>query len=110
MRFARPSGEAVRQYNVLQRIAYLLVIFVLLPLMVLTGLTMSPALTAAFPELLTLFGGRQSARFIHFISANLLVLFLLLHIVQVFVVGAGNEMRSMIVGRFRIEPPDREQS
>lgn len=102
-RFVRPKGEAVLQYNVLQKIAYLLVIFVLLPLMLLTGLTMSPAVTAAFPELFTLFGGRQSARFIHFICASALLLFLLIHIVQIFVVGFVNEMRSMILGKFRIE-------
>lgn len=103
LRFARPTGEAVRDYNVLQKVAYLLVIFVLLPLMLLTGLTMSPAVTAAFPELFTLFGGRQSARFIHFICASALLLFLVIHIVQIFVVGFANEMRSMISGKFRLE-------
>lgn len=103
-RFVRPTGEAVLNYNVLQKVAYLAVIFVLLPVMFLTGLTMSPAVTAAFPELFTLFGGRQSARFIHFICASGLVLFLVIHIVQIFVVGFVNEMRSMILGKFRIEP------
>jgi thiosulfate reductase cytochrome b subunit len=103
LRFVRPTGEAVRAYNVLQKIAYLLVIFVVLPLMVLTGLTMSPAVTAAYPELFTLFGGRQSARFIHFICASALVGFLLIHIVMIFVVGFVNEIRSMITGKFRIE-------
>lgn len=103
IRFVRPTGEAVRHYNVLQKIAYLLVISVLLPLMLLTGLTMSPAVTAAFPELFTLFGGRQSARFIHFICASALLLFLVIHIVQIFVVGFANEMRSMISGKFRID-------
>lgn len=103
LRFVRPTGEAVRSYNVLQKLAYLLVIFVALPLMVLTGLTMSPAVTAAYPELFALFGGRQSARFIHFICASALVGFLLIHLVMIFVVGFINEMRSMITGKFRIE-------
>ena len=67
----------------LQKLAYLAVIFVLLPVMVLTGLTMSPAVTAAVPVLFDLFGGRQSARTIHFLVANLLVLFVLVHVVEV---------------------------
>lgn len=103
LRFVRPTGETTRRYNVLQKIAYLAVIFVLLPMMLLTGLTMSPSVAAAFPELFTLFGGRQSARFIHFICASALVLFLFIHIVQIFVVGFANEMRSMISGKFRID-------
>jgi thiosulfate reductase cytochrome b subunit len=104
MLLRRARGEAARRYNVLQKLAYLTVIFVLLPLMVLTGLTMSPAVTAAFPFLFDLFGGRQSARTIHFIVANLLVLFVLIHIVQVLIAGPLNEMRSMITGRFAIRP------
>jgi thiosulfate reductase cytochrome b subunit len=104
LRFARPKGEATRHYNVLQKIAYLIVVFVLLPLMLLTGLTMSPAVTAAVPELFTLFGGRQSARTIHFIAASALALFLFIHVVQIFVVGFVNEMRSMISGRFHLDP------
>ena len=67
----------------LQKLAYIGVIFGLLPLMVLTGLTMSPAVTAALPFLFDMFGGRQSARTIHFVVANLLVLFVLVHVVQV---------------------------
>jgi thiosulfate reductase cytochrome b subunit len=102
----RARGEAARRYNVLQKLAYLAVIFVLLPLMVLTGLTMSPAVTAAFPFLFDLFGGRQSARTIHFIVANLLVLFVLIHVVQVMIAGPFNEMRSMITGRFAIRPEE----
>jgi thiosulfate reductase cytochrome b subunit len=102
MLLRRARGEAARRYNVLQKLAYLTVIFVLLPLMVLTGLTMSPAVTAAFPFLFDMFGGRQSARTIHFIVANLVVLFVLIHIVQVMIAGPLNEMRSMITGRFAI--------
>jgi thiosulfate reductase cytochrome b subunit len=104
MLLRRARGEAARRYNVLQKLAYLVVILVLLPLMVATGLTMSPAVTAAFPFLFDMFGGRQSARTIHFIVANLLVLFVLIHIVQVVIAGPLNEMRSMITGRFAIRP------
>jgi thiosulfate reductase cytochrome b subunit len=100
----RARGEAARRYNVLQKVAYLAVVFVLLPLMVLTGLTMSPAVTAAFPFLFDLFGGRQTARTIHFIVANLLVLFVLIHVVQAILAGPINEMRSMITGRFAVRP------
>jgi thiosulfate reductase cytochrome b subunit len=80
------------------------VIFVLLPVMVLSGLTMSPAVTTAMPFLFDLFGGRQSARTIHFLVADLLVLFVLIHVIQVAVTGAFNNMRSMITGRYAILP------
>ena len=88
----------------LQKLAYGDVIFVLLPVMVLTGLTMSPAVTAAVPVLFDLFGGRQSARTIHFLTADLLVLFVLVHVLQVFAAGAFNGMRSMITGRYVVRP------
>jgi thiosulfate reductase cytochrome b subunit len=104
LRLRSPRGEADRRYNVLQKFAYLLVVFVLLPVMVLSGLTMSPAVTAAAPVLFDLFGGRQSARTIHFITANLLVLFVLVHVLQVLVSGAFNRMRAMITGRYVIRP------
>ncbi|NEU12859.1 cytochrome B [Methylobacterium sp. BTF04] len=103
-RLRRPRGRETLRYNALQKIAYLAVILLLFPLMVLTGLTMSPGFTTAFPELFTLFGGRQSARTLHFIAASLLVLFLLVHVAQVFVGGAANLMRSMITGRFVVPP------
>ena len=104
LRLRSPRGEADRRYNVLQKFAYLLVVFVLLPVMVLSGLTMSPAVTAAVPVLFDLFGGRQSARTIHFITANLLVLFVLVHVLQVLVSGAFNRMRAMLTGRYVIRP------
>jgi thiosulfate reductase cytochrome b subunit len=104
-RLRAPKGHEALRYNALQKIAYLAVILGLFPLMVLTGLTMSPGVTAAFPELFTLFGGRQSARTLHFVFACLLVLFLLVHVGQVFVGGAVNLTRSMITGRFTV-PPD----
>jgi thiosulfate reductase cytochrome b subunit len=103
LRLRFPKGEGARRYNVLQKGAYLGVAFGLLPLMILTGMTMSPNLDAAFPWLLDLFGGRQSARSIHFIVANLIVLFFLVHIVMVVLSGLWNNLRSMITGRYAIQ-------
>jgi thiosulfate reductase cytochrome b subunit len=99
-----PKGEAARRYNVLQKLSYLVVIFGLIPLMVLTGMTMSPGLDAALPGLLHLFGGRQTARTIHFVTAWSLVLFALVHLAMVVAAGPVNELRSMITGRFVIDP------
>jgi thiosulfate reductase cytochrome b subunit len=104
IRLRRSRGEADRRYNVLQKFTYLIVVFGLLPAMLLSGLTMSPAVTAAAPVLFDLFGGRQSARTIHFLTANLLVLFVLVHVFQVLISGAINRMRSMITGRYAIYP------
>jgi thiosulfate reductase cytochrome b subunit len=104
LRLRSPRGDADRRYNVLQKFAYLVVVFALLPVMLLSGLTMSPAVTAAAPVLFDLFGGRQSARTIHFITANLLVLFVLVHVLQVLISGAFNRMRAMITGRYVIRP------
>jgi thiosulfate reductase cytochrome b subunit len=103
LRLRFPKGEEARRYNVLQKGAYLGVVAVLLPLMVLTGMTMSPSLDAMFPWLVDLFGGRQSARSIHFIVANLIVLFFVVHIVMVVLSGTWNNVRSMITGRYAIE-------
>ena len=80
--------------------SYVGVIFVALPLVILTGITMSPGLNATFPFLLDLFGGRQSARSIHFICAFSLVLFIVVHLTLVILAGAFNEVRSMITGRW----------
>jgi thiosulfate reductase cytochrome b subunit len=101
-----PTGEAALRYNILQKLSYVAVIFVLLPLMVLTGLAMSPAMDASWPWLLDLFQGRQSARSIHFICAMALLAFILVHLVMVVLAGPINEIGSMITGRFRV-PPDR---
>ena len=98
-----PKGEAARRYNVLQKLTYMAVAFVLLPLMVLTGLTMSPGLDSAFHFLLDIFGGRPSARSIHFICASLLVAFVVVHVVMVLVSGVWNNLRSMITGCYAIE-------
>ena len=96
------TGEAARRYNVLQKLSYVGVIFGLLPLMVLTGLTMSPGIDAAWPWLVTLFGGRQSARSIHFICAMLLVGFILVHLTMVVLAGPLNELRSIVTGWYRL--------
>jgi thiosulfate reductase cytochrome b subunit len=98
-----PKGEAARAYNVIQKFTYLAVILVLLPLMLATGLSMSPGFNAAAPWLIDIFGGRQSARTIHFIAAGLIVLFIIVHIVLVLVSGVWNNLRSMITGRYAIE-------
>ncbi len=98
-----PKGNEARSYNVLQRLAYLTVIFVVLPVTILAGLMMSPALNTAFPWLLELFGGRQTARTIHFIGAWTIVLFVLVHVLMVILSGFWNNMRSMITGWFAVE-------
>lgn len=100
LRFSK--GLAALRYNILQKLAYLSVLIVLIPGMVLTGMTMSPALNATMPWLLDLFGGRQSARSLHFIFATGLVLFVLVHLLMVVLAGPFNEIRSMITGRFRL--------
>ena len=92
------SGEAAKRYNVLQNLAYLTVIFVLLPLVILAGLAMSPRLDTVYAGWVDLLGGRQSARSLHFIAAAGLLLFTLVHLFEVLVAGAWNEIRSMITG------------
>lgn len=87
------------RYNALQKLAYLGVVLGLAPLMLLTGLTMSPGVTAAWPELFTLFGGRQSARTIHFLAAFALVGFLVIHVWQVLANRPLALMRAMVLGR-----------
>ena len=102
-----PTGEAALRYNILQKLAYASVLFVLLPLIIFTGLTMSPAMTSGWSFLIDLFGGRQSARSLHFLAATALVGFFFVHIAMVVLAGPYNEVRSMITGRFRI-PEDKE--
>jgi thiosulfate reductase cytochrome b subunit len=97
-----PTGAAALRYNILQKIAYCSVIFVMLPGVILTGLTMSPGMDAAWPWLLELFGGRSSARSIHFICAMGLAFFIIVHLVMVVLAGPINEIRSMITGRYRL--------
>jgi Ni/Fe-hydrogenase b-type cytochrome subunit len=105
LKLKHPKGEAAKRYNVLQRLAYLGVM-ILIVLMVLTGLTMSPGVNAAAPFMLDIFGGRQSARSIHFLSAFLIVLFIIVHLVQVVLAGPINEVRSMLTGYFTVPPKD----
>ena len=93
----RPAAEGEsRGYNVVQRLAYLAVVFVLFPLIVLAGLAMSPAVVSVAPTIATAFGGQQSARTVHFIAASLLVLFFLVHVAMVSLSGFGNRVRAMI--------------
>ena len=102
LRFARPGKEEAWSYNVLQRLSYLFVIFILFPLVIWTGLAMSPAFTAAVPLAASALGGRQSARTIHFFVSNLLLVFLLVHVTMVIVAGFKSRMRAMITGRIVI--------
>jgi thiosulfate reductase cytochrome b subunit len=106
IRLRFPEGEAARHYNVLQKLSYLVVTLLLL-VMVMTGLAMSPAMDAALPGLLDLFGGRQSARTIHFLAATLILMFVLVHVAMVMLSGAVNNMRSMVTGRYEIAEHDR---
>ena len=99
LRFKRPSEAEAWSYNVLQRLSYLFVILVLFPLAIWTGLAMSLAFVSAFPMTVTLLGGEQSARTIHFFVSISLVLFLLVHIVMVCFAGFRARMRAMITGR-----------
>jgi thiosulfate reductase cytochrome b subunit len=105
LRFAK--GDEAKRYNVLQKATYLSVLFGLLPMMVGTGLTMSPGVDAAWPWILDLFGGRQAARTLHFLAAFGLFSFVLLHVALVLVSGLRNNIRSMITGRYTIVHGDR---
>ena len=106
LRLKFPQGEEAKRYNVLQKLAYLFVALVLLPLMLATGLAMSPGMDAGYPFLLEIFGGRQSARTIHFITASGIVLFVVVHLVMVLISGVWNNLRSMITGHYEIEPAE----
>ena len=106
LRLRFPTGEAARSYNVLQRLSYFGVVFVLGPLVILTGLSMSPGVNAALGNILPeLFGGRQTARAIHFTCAALFVLFIIVHLVMVLLSGVSNNLRSMITGRYVLPRP-----
>jgi thiosulfate reductase cytochrome b subunit len=99
LRFQRPSEAEAWSYNVLQRLTYLFVIFVLFPLVVWTGLAMSPAFVSAVPAAVNVLGGQQSARTLHFFVSLALVLFLVVHVVMIFLAGFWSRMRAMITGR-----------
>ncbi len=98
LRFKRPSADEELSYNVLQRTAYLAVVFILFPLVIWTGLALSPGFNSAFPAGVNLLGGRQSARTLHFFVTIALVLFLLVHVAMVALSGFRNRMRGMITG------------
>ena len=102
LRFERPGEAEAWSYNVLQRLTYLLVIFVLFPLVIWTGLAMSPAFVSAVPATVTVLGGQESARTIHFFVSVSLLLFLLVHVVMVCLAGFRSRMRAMITGRTRV--------
>jgi thiosulfate reductase cytochrome b subunit len=106
LRLKFPQGEQAKRYNVLQKLAYLIVVLLLLPLMLATGLAMSPGMDAGFPFLLDVFGGRQSARTIHFIAASGIVLFVVVHLIMVLISGVWNNLRSMITGRYVVKLPE----
>ena len=106
LHFRRATAEDLAAYNVLQRIGYTTVVFVLFPLMIWTGLAMSPAVTSVFPFLVTTLGGQQSARTIHFFVAGALVVFLLVHVALVWQTGFRSRMRAMITGRAGSERKD----
>ena len=99
LRLAPASEKEAWSYNVLQRLTYLFVIFILFPLVIWTGLAMSPAIVSAVPATVTILGGQQSARTIHFFVSVLLVLFLVVHVFMVCLSGFRTRMRAMIAGR-----------
>jgi len=99
LRFKRASESEAWSYNLLQRLTYLFVIFVLFPLVIWTGLAMSPAVASVFPSAVSVLGGQQSARTIHFFVSVFLVLFLLIHVVMICLAGFRDRMRAMITGR-----------
>jgi len=106
--FRHPTGDAAKRYNVLQNIAYLIVIFGLLPLVILGGMAMSPALDASVSGWVDWLGGRQSARTLHFLAAFGLLLFVLIHVFEVIVSGAWNHLRSMITGYYVVPAEHKE--
>ena len=97
-----PTGAAALRYNILQKLAYASVLFVMLPLIIFTGLAMSPAMDSGWAWLLDIFGGRQSARSLHFIAMVALIGFFVVHIAMVVLAGPINELRSMISGWYRL--------
>jgi len=104
-----PKGEAARRYNLLQKLAYLGVMYVALPVLLLMGLAMSPWFDTVLTGWVDLVGGRQSARTLHFIAAALLVAFTLVHLFEVVISGVWNNLRSMITGNYKIEPQPGEE-
>lgn len=102
LRWPSAQRASATSYGTLQKISYILLIFLFVPLMLLTGLAQSPGFTAAWPWLLDMYGGRQSARTLHSIGTVLLVLFVVVHVLEVLAGGAINRLRSMVTGRFAV--------
>jgi len=98
IRLKRPDSSEAFSYNVVQRASYLIVIFVLFPLVILTGLALSPGFNAAVPLVVNSLGGRQSARTLHFFISISLLLFLIVHVAMIFLAGFISRMRAMITG------------
>ena len=99
LRFERSSEAELASYNALQRLSYTAVVFVVLPLMIWTGLAMSPGVTSVFPFVVSVLGGQQTARTLHFFAASALLLFLFVHVAMVFLTGFKSRMRAMITGQ-----------
>ncbi len=102
IRLFSPARGSAMSYGTLQKVSYLLLIFLFTPLMLLTGLAQSPGFTAAWPWLLDMFGGRQSARTLHSIGTVVFVLFVILHVLEVLRAGGLNRIRAMITGRLQL--------
>ena len=110
IKFKTAKGEAAKNYNVLQKISYLIVLFLLFPFMIISGFAQMPAFTAISPELIDLFGGRQTARTLHVICSLLLVVFVVVHLVEMIIAGALNQLRAMIIGKYEIHSEKTEES
>ena len=108
VRLRAPESKKAGRYSPLQKISYVIVIFVVSPFMILSGLAQMPAFTAISPELIDLFGGRQSARTLHVVGMLWMILFVLIHVFEVFVAGVVNEVRSMITGKYAVVREDTE--
>jgi thiosulfate reductase cytochrome b subunit len=104
LRRAPPHPAEIHTYNVVQRVTYLVVIFILFPLVIWTGLALSPAFDSALPATVNLLGGRQSARTLHFFVSDLLLLFLIVHVAMIVLAGFWSRMRGMITGRVKTIP------
>ena len=102
LRFKSVDRKKAEHYNVLQKLSYLIVLFLLFPFMIISGFAQMPAFTAISPELIDLFGGRQTARTLHVVCTVLLTLFVIVHLVEVMVAGAVNQVRSMIIGKYEV--------
>ena len=104
------KGESAASYNILQKVSYLFVLFALFPFMIISGFAQMPAFTAISPDLIDLFGGRQTARTLHVICSLLLVVFVFVHLVEMIIAGAVNQLRSMLIGKYEIHSENAEES